>query len=103
MSEDDKTIDKDSFKALLQAHKIDIPKVGDFVKWVAVIRRGRTSSRELGRTCRITAVRRCRERYNSASDIAELRVPRPIRHNREHSERFCRTVYIRTYYKLVIN
>jgi small subunit ribosomal protein S1 len=32
MSEDDKTIDKDSFKSLLQAHKIDIPKVGDFVK-----------------------------------------------------------------------
>ena len=43
------------------------------------MRRGRTSSRELGRTCRITAVRRCRERYNSASDIDGLRAPRPIR------------------------
>src|SRR3989339_1234153 len=74
MSDEDKKVetDKESFKSLLQAHKIDIPKVGDFVKCKVIsVDRGNVKLDIEGLT---VGVVRGRELFSESQEYANLKV-----------------------------
>src|SRR3989339_598343 len=73
MSDEDKKVetDKESFKSLLQAHKIDIPKVGDFVKCKVIsVDRGNVKLDIEGLT---VGVVRGRELFSESQEYANLK------------------------------